>query len=288
MKIASCMRIGAIAVLATLVLSGTGWATALATTAGPFDFAPCPTFPNEYDLNFVEVRRGGPEIAAGLDLGGTLHCAVNFTGSTGSAGDTWLTRYNDFGINNIFNAFQGLCMRADVLINRFNNAKGGGLVALLPGPGVPPVPGAPGDKGLFLLLIDNGNTDRLTLNTIDPDDGAIVQLASVPLGSGIVENAWYRLDLKVTAQNPGEVLLVEAKVRSHTDPSSPSDGTVDGQIGSTLVFNTIGQLFDLGLTQSGFVGMAAWAKSAVVNTSITNFFAQVPAFAPLGNCDQPG
>jgi len=52
---------------------------------------------------------------------------VNFTGSAGSAGDTWLTRSNAGS----FNAFNGTCMQADILINKFNNAKGGGLVALL-------------------------------------------------------------------------------------------------------------------------------------------------------------
>ncbi len=73
-------------------------------------------------------------------------------------------------------------MQADILINRFNNAKGGRLVALLQTD--------PGGKGLFLLLINNGNMDRLTLNTIDPDNGKIFDLATVPLGSGIVENAF--------------------------------------------------------------------------------------------------
>jgi hypothetical protein len=71
-------------------------------------------------------------------------------------GDTWLTRSNAGS----FNAFNSSCIEADILINKYNNAKGGGLVALLQTD--------PGDKGLFLLLIDSGNTDRLTLNTIDP------------------------------------------------------------------------------------------------------------------------
>ena len=31
----------------------------------------------------------------------------------------------------LFNGFTGICMEVDILINRFNNAKGGGLVALL-------------------------------------------------------------------------------------------------------------------------------------------------------------
>jgi hypothetical protein len=65
-------------------------------------------------------------------------------------------------------------------------------------------------------------------------------------------------------------------VRSHTNPSDPSDATVDGEIGNPLEFN--GSLHGQGLQQSGYVGMAAWAKSAVVNTSITNFFAGAPCF----------
>ena len=50
----------------------------------------------------------------------------------------------------LFNGFTGICMEVDILINRFNNAKGGGPVPLLNTD--------PGGKGLFLLLINNGNT----------------------------------------------------------------------------------------------------------------------------------
>ena len=267
MNMSRCVRVGVIAVLATLTLSGTSWALVVTTQAGPFDFFQCSTHPNEYDTNFVEERRD-LEIDSGLDLGGTGHCAVNFTGLTGSAGDTWLTRYNDAGINNVFNGFNGICMHADVLISKFNNAKGGGLVALLNTD--------PGDKGLFLLLINNGNTDRLTLNTIDPNNGTIVQLASAPLGSDIVENAWYRVEMEVFAFS--NLLVAHARVRSHTDPSNPSDATADGVLGSVSVGGggNPASLSGLGLEQTGFVGMAAWAKSAVVNTSITNFFAVQP------------
>jgi hypothetical protein len=254
MKISRCARIGALAVLATLVLPGTGWAFVPTTLVGPLDFCP----PVEYDVNFVEVRRNS-DISPGGD-----HCAVNFIGLTGSAGDTWLTRYNT--ASDTFNAFNGICMSADVLINKSNNAKGGGLVALLNTD--------TGAKGLFLLLINNGNTDRLTLNTIDPNDGKIAQLASVPLSSAIAENIWYRMEMTLLAQAPSDLLGVTGRVLSHTDQSNPSDATVDGQIGSALIFN--GSLQDQGLEQSGYVGMAAWAKSAVVNTRITNFFATAP------------
>jgi hypothetical protein len=191
------------AVLATLVLSGTGWAIVVPIEVGPFDFCDL----GEYDDNFVEVRRGGSQISQGPDPG-TGHCAVNFTGGAGAAGDTWLTRSNAGS----FNGFNEICMRADILFNKFNNAKGGGLVALLNT--------TPGGKGLFLLLINNGNTDRLTLTTIDPASGKIVPvtrggsaLFEIPLGSDFVENAWYRLTLVVTARESEDSLSGLALMR---------------------------------------------------------------------------
>jgi hypothetical protein len=65
-------------------------------------------------------------------------------------------------------------------------------------------------------------------------------------------------------------LQVVASVFAHLDPSDPNSAPV-GQVGSPLIFDS--SLSGLGLEQAGFVGMAAWARSAVVNTSITNFFA---------------
>src|SRR5262245_56635062 len=45
----------------------------------------------------------------------------------------------------------------------------------------------------------------------------------VPLASSIVENAWYRLDLSVFTQvATQDTLHVEARVKSHTDPSNPN------------------------------------------------------------------
>jgi hypothetical protein len=183
---------------------------------------------------------------------------VNFTGSAGAAGDTWLTRSNAGS----FNGFNDLCLRADILFNRFNNAKGGGLVALL----------NPGGKGLLLLLINNGNTDRLTLNTIDPNNGKIVEIKSftVPLSGNlrIAENAWYRLVLLLNARESQDTLVVNGLVFPHTDPSDPDSPLARGLI---VLFED--SLAELGLEQEGFVGMAAWAQLAVVNTSMTNFFA---------------
>jgi len=250
-------RIAAVAVLAALAFAGTSWAIPVSNHAGPFDFC----F-DEYEDNFVELRRG-LEITPGDDLGGTGHCAVNFTGSVGSAGDTWLTRYNNTYGSSWFQGWNGICMRADVLSARYNNSKGGGLVALLQTD--------PGDKGLFALLINNGNTDRVTLNTIDPNTGKIVQLASGPLGSAITENAWYRLDLELTASGYSDSLHAEVRVFSFNNPSNPFSGLAS-LIGSPLVFNS--SLSALGLNSSGYVGMASWGKSTNNGTSITNFEAQ--------------
>ena len=73
MTIPRCARIAAMAVLATLVLSGTGWAFVPPLTLGPFDFFP----ESEYTSNFTELRRGKniTPPPPGTDLGETGHFA---------------------------------------------------------------------------------------------------------------------------------------------------------------------------------------------------------------------
>src|SRR5262249_9256503 len=90
---------------------------------------PTPCVPNAL-TNFRDVRRAA-EINVGPDLGGTGHPAINFTGSTGSAGDTWLTVFDTTpGDGTVQNTFASVTLNCDVLIHRFNNRKGGGPVAL--------------------------------------------------------------------------------------------------------------------------------------------------------------
>ena len=79
--------------------------------------------------------------------------------------ERWLRHRTEPRCRSGFGGSSGILVEADILINKFNNAKGGGLVALLQTDS--------GGEGLFLLLIDSGNTDRLTLNTIDPNSGKI-------------------------------------------------------------------------------------------------------------------
>ena len=92
----------------------------------------------------------------------------------------------------------------------------------------------------------------------------------MPLGSGIVEKRVVPAEPAGGRQGAFDSLSVGALVFSHTDPSNPFSGLA-GQIGSILEFE--GSLDAVGLEQEGFVGMAAWADLARVNTSMTNFFA---------------
>lgn len=248
MTIQRWTTVAVVAALATLGLAGGAWAWG--NSAGPFDFSG-----TQYADEFRDVRRGG-DINSGTDLAGGGHSALNFTGSTGSAGDTWITVYKE---ETAFDADTGICMHADVLIHRFNNRKGAGLVALLNE--------GPGGNGLALLLYDNGNTDALVLNLVDPNTGKLTKLASVALGSGIAENAWYRVFLNLLGGS-GTELSVNAQVRSHSDPSNPNS-SITSLVGSTLLFT--GAFEDLGLEHTGEVGLIASAISAVVDSSATNF-----------------
>ena len=92
----------------------------------------------------------------------------------------------------------------------------------------------------------------------------------MPLGSGIVENAWYQLNLRVDARGLSIACRWARWCSGHTDPSNPFSGLA-GQIGSIPEFE--GSLDAVGLEHEGFVRMAAWADLARVNTSMTNFFA---------------
>ena len=88
----------------------------------------CPIVPALTD--FRDVRRPN-DINVGPDLGGTGHTAVNFTGSVGAAGDTWITVYDETpGTSDQTNFTGSINLSADVLSHRVNNKKGGGLLAL--------------------------------------------------------------------------------------------------------------------------------------------------------------
>src|SRR5262245_48260905 len=239
----------AIALLATLGFTGSAGAAVDCSAIVNFG-------DSQYTACFTDVRRGSDiNDDNAPDLGGTGHTALNFTGGAGTAGDTWLTKFTPNGGTKICESHTQL--QADVLIHTYNNAKGAGLVALLNF--------APGDKGLALILYDQGNSDALQLATIDPKTGQLGKLKSVSLGAGIAENAWYRVFMNVILGG-GDLVLVIGTVSRHVTPTDPNSPIVPvGQ----LMFE--GTRSALGLEDSGEVGIAASAFSTNVNSSVTNF-----------------
>jgi len=212
----------------------------------------------QYTDCFRDLLRGG-EINAGPDLGGTGHTALNFSGGSGASGSTWLTVYDQTpAVPDEGPTFGPETLCADILIQSFNNSKGAGVVALL-NEGM-------GKKGLALLLVNAGNSDQLLLATVDGNPaqaGKLTGLMSMPLGSQVFENTWYRLIMTVDPGTP----TVTAKVFRHTTATDPNSPSV--QIGGTLTYSP-GSL-PAGVTSPGENGVIAVAVSAIVNSSVTNF-----------------
>jgi hypothetical protein len=248
------------------VIRGDG--TGLKAPAFPVVAATGPPVPyvyfsgDTYSACFRDLFRGN-EITAGQDLGGTQHTSLNMKGTATSTPTTWLTVYDTTPTirdpGPIFGP-QTLC--ADVLIVPFNNAKGGGLVALL-NEGV-------GKKGLALVIHEAGNTDTLFLATVDGDPaklGKLTTVKSVSLLGGISnvlnKRSWYRLIMTV---GPAPTHTVTREVFTHTvaeDPNSP----LGVQVGTTLTNAGL----PLGVTSSGEIGILGSAIGAVLNVSVTNF-----------------
>jgi hypothetical protein len=249
-------------IVSMLMTLGFAGAASAQIFTGFYDFAG-----TQYTDDFTDVRRGSKIDGGAPDLGGTSHTALNFTGQAGTAGDTWLTKWTPGGATSIFNGRCGTRVAAAVLVHPFNNRKGAGLVALLNDAN-------PGDKGLAVVLYDNGNTDAMQLATIDSFKGKLVPLKTVPLIAPIQENAWYvvLMDLMVDLAYDGHSLLVRAVVISLQDPTDPnSEG--DRVIGF-LQFTTFQtSLEGIGLQPAGQVGVMASAISAVVDSSVTNWAA---------------
>ena len=245
--------IWAIAMLATLGFTGTAWAVDCGLLLNFSD--------SQYTMCFTDVRRGGDINDNGaVDLGGTGHTALNFTGGAGPAGDTWLTKFTPNGGTKICT---NTTVTADVLIHTYNNTKGAGLAALLNF--------GPGDRGLALILYDQGNSDALQLATIDPATGKLTKLTSVSLDAGIAENTWYRLQLTVTILF--DQVFVSGSVFRFMKPTDP-DGPLDGLVGPVLFFQDSPSA--IGLDNQGEVGIVASAFSTNVNSSVTNWSASCP------------
>ena len=187
---------------------------------------------------------------------------MNFTGSSGAGGDTWITVYDATPADNVVqNTYGSIILNADVLIHAYNNKKGAGLLSLF-NEGL-------NQKGLALVIYDSGNTDSLVLGTMSAANGTFTPLTTVSLGANIAENVWYRLTMNVTVT--GGTVTVSGTVFRHTTPTDPNS-PVTTQVGGTLNFlGTLGSGTLAGVTSPGEVGEVAASTAAVVDSSITNF-----------------
>ena len=244
----------ALAAVATVGLAAEAWADCeLPDGLYHFDFG------SRYSDCFREVQRAGA-ITPGMDLGLTGHTSLNLTGSAGAAGATWLTVVDqapgDSAEDNIYGS-EFLC--ADILMHRFDNSKGAGVVAFL-NEGM-------GKKGLALILYNAGNTDHLVLATVEGDParaGKIAIVKRLPLGGLIQENAWYRVLLTAVVDGPPQIMGQVFKHAVKTDPNSAIS-----QVGGTLVYTP--ESLPAGVDALGQNAIIGSAFSAAVNASVTNF-----------------
>ncbi len=248
-------RLKAVAIVSMLALFGCGGAASADIFTGFYDFAD-----TQYADDFTEVRRGSQITGGGVDLGGTGHNALNFTGQAGPAGDTWLTKWTPGGTPVTFNGRCGTSVAGLILTHPFDNRKGAGLVALLNDTN-------PGDKGLALVLYDNGNTDAMQLATIDPFTGKLTPLKTMPLSARIKENSWYVvfMDLTVDLAYDGDTLTAAVTVLSLLDPTDPNSD-FERPVGGMRFKGPLGPT---GLQTEGQVGIMAAATSAVIDSSVT-------------------
>jgi hypothetical protein len=207
--------------------------------------------------DFRDVRRP-LDINAGPDLGGTGHTAMNFTGAAPGGGDTWITVYDTTPADDtVKDLFGSVSLTADVLIHSYNNRKGPGLLALFNED--------TGKKGLVLVVYDSGNSDALTLGTVNKDTGVFTGLKTVSLGGAIVENTWYRLTMDVVVS--GSSVTVTGKIFQHATPTDPNSA-LGAQVGTTLIFSGARPA---GVDATGEIGMAASAYGAMADSSVANF-----------------
>ena len=214
------------------------------------------TFCNPIDYNNSNPQFSGlfTDIRRPLEINADYaNCSLDFTGFANNASDMWITLLRAPGSG--ITPFGSVEVEGDVVIHTFNNRKGIGWVALYSNST---------KRGLFLGVFDNGNTDGLTLMTFDSSTGLATPVpnGNVPLGSKILENAPYNLELKVTVS--GDILTVHGSV--HPAASETEDCTGDDNC-----LDFVGSLAGLNLPSSGEIGIAAWAKLAVVNSSVLSF-----------------
>jgi hypothetical protein len=220
----------------------------------PLSAGECENYEADLANDFTDIRRAD-DISVGPDLGDGGDTAMNFKGSTGSAGDLWMSLYNKG------NGYQAVRLCVDVLTHPFNNRKGAGVFFLYNETKA-------GGLGLAAIVTNAGNTDQLLLGVANQATGAFTVLSggTFSLGSAIAQDAWYRLRVEMSTYT-GNGVSIELQVFRHTNPSDPNSPLFT-QVGTDFYWN--GGL-PSGVQTSGAVGLVAYAKLAVVDSSATNF-----------------
>jgi hypothetical protein len=163
--------------------------------------------------------------------------------------------------NAVQNLFGDVTLTADVMTKRFNNTKGGGLLALFNE--------GTGKKGLAAVIANAGNTDWLLLGTVSKDSRSFTVLASASLRGRVAQCAWYQVTMSVDVT--GSNVVVTSTVFSHSTKTNPN--SAPQRLLGWLVWS--GRL-PAGVDPVGQVGIAGRAKLAVEDTSIANWGFSLP------------
>lgn len=258
-------------------------ACTLALSASPALATPITFGAADYDNSsiqtfgfFRDVLNGG-QIRSGLDLGGAAtagcpatscsnpgtHSALNFTGSDSNASPLGrMTLYDATPIDaTVKNLFIGdMTMSADILISRYNDGKGAGLVTMFNE--------GPGNTGFALFLTDAGNSDGYSIKMEQQNGVSTSNLANQALGSLIKEDQWYRLSFAIDFT--GSSFKLTGNVQGHSDATNPNSGLV-ALAGVAPVTYTQNAPWPAGLSTPFEIGLMARGVSATVDTSVTNF-----------------
>jgi len=220
------------------------------------------------------------------------YTALNFTGPSTSAGQSYISVYDTtpadgVATRNLFDASRpgGLKLSADVLFTPGQHSTSGGLVALY----------SDGQDALALLASNGGGNNldvpKLTLVSRSVGKGITVKSVNLPGLTSFVADTWYRVTMDVTVS--GGSFLVNGSFNAHQTPTNPNSPL--GRLITTLTFS--GFLSDpdlvatahnsLVLTNPGEIGVIAMSNQVIsdggcpppftvncndsVGVSITNF-----------------
>jgi hypothetical protein len=172
------------------------------------------------------------------------NCALVLGGSAGATGDMWITLLAPPEEASP-PTFACVAIEASVVIRKFDNRKAVGFVANYD---------AATNKGLFLGLHDNGNSDGLTLYTFDGAAGRPLTIVkALFLGAKILENVAYALALDLCYD--GTTLRATGTVKN--------DKLIEA-------LSYSGPL-PAGISPSGQIGIAGQAQRAYVDSTVSKF-----------------